>query len=211
MLTDAARSTMLGLVQGACHVVTPSRYSVSGSRCGIAYYDTSRDEPITEVTEFAGAVAALQADPVIAAIYGSENVQRLAIQFVYNTCGLLDDGIDILAAFEATWNALVTESSQPHWRFAAVANLSNFSFAGDIADLGHGVSIQGRSFDRLSKRSGSIKWTWTSSPKIGQPAGQRVLTCLSSKPANRRHRLTSSLPRMGSPIRAPRERSWQCA
>jgi Apea-like HEPN len=154
VLTDAARSTMLGLVQGACHVVTPSRYSVSGSRCGIAYYDTSRDEPITEVTEFAGAVAALQADPVIAAIYGSENVQRLAIQFVYNTCGLLDDGIDILAAFEATWNALVTESSQPHWRFAAVANLSNFSFAGDIADLGHGVSIQGRSFDRLRQTLG---------------------------------------------------------
>ena len=58
MLTDAARSTMLGLVQGACHVVTPNRYSVSGSRRGIAYYDTSRDEPITEVTEFAGAVAA---------------------------------------------------------------------------------------------------------------------------------------------------------
>jgi hypothetical protein len=114
----------------------------------------SRDEPITEVTEFAGAVAALQADPVIAAIYGPDNAHRLAIQFVYNTCGLLDDGIDILAAFEATWNALVTESSQPHWRFAAVANLSNFSFDRGIADLGHGVSIQGRSFDRLRQMLG---------------------------------------------------------
>jgi len=154
VLTEVARSTVLGLVQRAWHVVTPSRYSVSGSRRGIAYYDTSRDEPIIEVTEFAGAVAALQSDTVIAAIYGPDNAQRLAIQFVYNTCGLLDDGVDIPAAFEATWNALVTESSQPHWRFAAVANLSNFSFTADIAELGHGVSIQGRSFDHLKQALG---------------------------------------------------------
>ena len=154
MLTDVARSAMLGLVQRACDVVTPSRFSVSGSRRGIAYYDTSRDKPITELAEFGGAVAALQADPVIATIYGPDNAPRLAIQFVYNTCGLLDDGIDIPAAFEATWSALVTESARSHWRFAAVANLSNFSFTGDVANLGHGVSVQGRSFDHLRQALG---------------------------------------------------------
>ena len=154
MLTDVARSTMLSLVQRACDVVTLSRFSVSGSRRGIGYYDTSRDRPITELAEFGGAVAALQADPVIATIYGPDNAPRLAIQFVYNTCGLLDEGIDIPAAFEATWNALVTESSRPHWRFAAVANLSNFSFTGDVANLGHGVSVQGRSFDHLRQALG---------------------------------------------------------
>jgi hypothetical protein len=154
VLTDVARSTMLGLVQRACDVVTPSPFSLTGSRRGIAYYDTSRDKPITELAEFGGAVAALQADPVIATIYGPDNAPRLAIQFVYNTCGLLDDGIDIPAAFEATWNALVTESSRPHWRFAAVANLSNFSFTGDVANLGHGVSVQGRSFDHLKQALG---------------------------------------------------------
>jgi len=154
VLTDVARSTMLSLVQRACDVVTLSRFSVSGSRRGIGYYDTSRDRPITELAEFGGAVAALQADPVIATIYGPDNAPRLAIQFVYNTCGLLDEGIDIPAAFEATWNALVTESSRPHWRFAAVANLSNFSFTGDVANLGHGVSVQGRSFDHLRQALG---------------------------------------------------------
>src|SRR5438874_3523477 len=111
---------MLGLVQRACDVVTPSPFSVSGPRRGIAYYDISRDKPITELAEFGGAVAALQADPVIAKIYGLENAPRLAIQFVYNTCGLLDNGIDIPSAFEATWSALVTENSRPHWRFTAV-------------------------------------------------------------------------------------------
>ena len=154
MLTDMARSTMFGFVQRACDVVTPSRFSASGSRQGTALYDSSRDKPITELAEFGGAVAALQADPVIAKIYGLENAPRLAIQFVYNTCGLLDNGVDIPSAFEATWSALVTESSRPHWRFAAVANLSNFSFTGDVADLGHGVSVQGRSFDHLRQELG---------------------------------------------------------
>ena len=154
MLTDMARSTMFRFVQRACDLVTPSRFSASGSRRGTAFYDTSRDKPITDLTEFGEAVAALQADPVIATIYGLENAPRLAIQFVYNTCGLLDNGIDIPSAFEATWSALVTESSHPHWRFSAVANLSNFSFTGDVADLGHGVSVQGRSFDRLKQALG---------------------------------------------------------
>ena len=154
MLTDTARSTMFGFVQRACGVVTPSRFSASGSRQGTALFDSSRDKPITELAEFGGAVAALQADPVIAKIYGLENAPRLAIQFVYNTCGLLDNGIDIPSTFEATWSALVTENSRPHWRFAAVANLSNFSFTGDVADLGHGVSVQGRSFDRLKQTLG---------------------------------------------------------
>src|SRR5439155_5405076 len=79
VLTDAARFTLLGLVQRACDVVTPSRFSASGSRRGIAFYDTLRDKPITELAEFAGAVAALQADPVIAAIFGPDNARRLAI------------------------------------------------------------------------------------------------------------------------------------
>ena len=148
------RSTMFGFVQRACDVVTPSRFSASGSRRGTALNDSSRDKPITELAEFGGAVAALQADPVIAKIYGLENAPRLAIQFVYNTCELLDNGIDIPSAFEATWRALVTESSRPSWRFAAVANLSNFMFTGDVANLGHGVSVQGRSFDRLRQELG---------------------------------------------------------
>lgn len=145
---------MFGFVQKACDIVTPSRFSTSVSRRGTAFYDSSRDKPITELAEFEGAVATLQADPVIAEIYGLENVPRLAIQFVYNTCELLDNGIDFPLAFGTTWSALVTESSNPHWRFAAVANLSNFSFTGDMANLGHGVSVQGRSFDHLGQELG---------------------------------------------------------
>jgi hypothetical protein len=102
LLTDAARTALLGLVQSACEVVLPSRFSPNRSRRGFALYDTERDKSITEVAEFAGAAAALQADPDIAAIYGAENARRLAIQFVYNTCGLVDDGLDVQAAFDAT-------------------------------------------------------------------------------------------------------------
>jgi hypothetical protein len=154
VLTDATRSALLGLVQDSCDAIAPNRGSLSRSRHGIAYRDASRDKPITEVATFAGAVAALQADPAISTVYGSNNAHRLAIQFVYNTCERLDSGSDIQAAFEATWTALVAETSQPNWRFAGVANLNNFSYAGDVADLGHGVSIRGRSFDWLRQRLG---------------------------------------------------------
>lgn len=151
MLTDGVRSALLNLVESACKVVTPSRFSSSHSRYGFAFYDAERDKVITELSEFVGAVTALQTDPTIAATYGVDNSPRLAIQFVYNVCGLLDNGIDIHSAFDATWTSLVTESSRPNWRFASIANLSNFSFEGDFADLGHGVSIQGRSFERLTQ------------------------------------------------------------
>ena len=185
MLTDAARSTLLGLVESACDVIAPSRGSLSRSRHGIAYYNTERDKLITEVAEFAGAVAALQADPVISAVYGPDNAHRLAIQFVYNTCGLLDSGADIPAAFEATWTALVAETSQPDWRFAGVANLNNFSYDGDIADLGHGVSIQGRSFERLKQ---TLNWDQVDVDRLsedwsaGGGASSYVLVVVTTQP-----------------------------
>lgn len=155
MLTGATRSTLLSLVESACDVVTPSRFSLSRSRYGIAHYDTERDKPITEVASFARAVAALQADPAICAVYGPDNAHRLAIQFVYNTCRFLDSGADTPTAFQSTWTALVAETSDPNWRFAAVANLNSFTYDGDVVELGHGVSIQGRSFDRLKK---TLRW-----------------------------------------------------
>jgi hypothetical protein len=154
VLTDAVRSSLLALAKSACELVPPSLFSATRSRSGIAYYDSSRDKPITEVADFPAAVTALQSDPLIARIYGPANAHRLAIQFVYNTCGLLDNGMDIPASFDATWSALGAESSQTDWRFVAVANVSNFSFGADIADLGHGVSIQGRSYDRLRQALG---------------------------------------------------------
>jgi hypothetical protein len=154
-LSDATRRALLDLVGSACDVVTPNRFSSDGSRYGIAYYDMARDKPITEVATFAGAIAALQADPAVALAYGPESANRLAIQFVYNTCRLLDRGADIPPAFEATWTALQTETSNPNWTFAAVANLNSFTYDGDVIDLGHGVTIRGRSFDWLMS---ALQW-----------------------------------------------------
>ena len=155
MLTDVTRCALLSLVESASDVVIPRHFFRSRSRYGIAYYDMERDRPITEVVTFASAVTALQADPVICAVYGLDNAHRLAIQFVYNTCKLLDSGADIPTAFEATWTALVAETSDPDWRFAAVANLYNFTYDGDVVELGHGVTIRGRSFDWLKE---TLKW-----------------------------------------------------
>ena len=87
--------------------------------------------------------------PAFSSVYGAENAQRLAIQFVYNTCKLLDSGANVAQAFEATWSAFSEETAEPDWHFAGLANLNNFNYHGEHADLGHGVSILGRSFERL--------------------------------------------------------------
>lgn len=155
MLTDATRSALRSLVESACDAVTPSRFSLRPSRYGVAYYDAERDKSITEVRAFPVAVAALQVDPAISEMYGPENAHRLAIQFVYSTCKLLDSGADAPTAFEATLAALVAETADPHWRFAAVANLNSFAYDGDMVDLGYGVTIRGRSFDWLQQ---TLKW-----------------------------------------------------
>lgn len=102
MHTDVTGSAVLSLVEDACEGVTPNRFSLSRSRHGIAYCDTERDRSITGVATFAGAMAALQGDPAICAVCGPDNAHRPAIQFVYNTCGLLESGVDIPKAFEAT-------------------------------------------------------------------------------------------------------------
>lgn len=185
MPTDATRRALLDLVGSACDVVTPSRFSPDGSRYGIAYYDMTRDRPISEVAAFAGAVAALQADPAVASAYGPESANRLAIQFVYNTCMLLDRGADLPVAFEATWTALQAETSNPNWVFAAVSNLNSFTYDGDVVDLGHDVAIRGRSFDWLMS---ALHWDqvdldrlsedWT----MGWHASSFVLVVVTSQP-----------------------------
>ena len=150
MLADAARSALFSLVGSACCDLA-TRVDADQFRHGIAYYDSERDKEITKLPEFAGATATLQAEPAIIGAYGSDNVHRLAVQFVYNTIRLLDSSGNCTAAFGVAWSALAAETADPNWRFAAVANLNNFSYDGDIADLGNGVSVQGRSFERLKE------------------------------------------------------------
>lgn len=69
--------------------------------------------------------------------YGRESANRLAIQVVYNTCRLLDEGAELSAAFGATWRALQTETANPNWSFAAVANINCF-----VAEVRPDVHLQ---------------------------------------------------------------------
>jgi hypothetical protein len=185
VLNDATRRALFDLVGSACDVVPPSRFSPDGSRYGIAFYDMTRDKPITEVPAFKGAVAALELDPASVIAYGRENANRLAIQFVYNTCRLVDGGADLSAAFEATWTALQAETADPNWTFAAVANINCFAYDGDVVDLGHGVTICGRSFEWLMS---ALRWDQGDLDRLsedwsagGHPSSY-VLVVLTSQP-----------------------------
>jgi hypothetical protein len=181
LLSDTVHAALWALVR-TLHDATGARHRLS---FGIAYYDSERDRVITHVAAFGPAVTALQADPAIISAYGNENADRLAIQFAYNTFSLLDESREIAAAFEAAWTALATETADPNWQFAAVANLNNFSYEGIAADLGHGVSIHGRSFDWLKE---ALHWDQADLDRLsedwsaGGGSSSYVLTAITNQP-----------------------------
>lgn len=153
MPSDASRNALWALVQRVGQIIAAEPSAIRRFR-GIAIYDSAKDRRVTDLPEFAAAAAALSDSPDVATMYGSHNAHRLAIQFVYNTYARVENAAAIAEAFETTWMAFVAETSQPAWRFVAVANINNFSYNADVADLGHGVSVQGRNFDRLKEEYG---------------------------------------------------------
>src|SRR4051812_39491321 len=100
MLTDASRDALLALVQSVGQVIAAKPNAVRRFR-GIAIYDTSKDKRVTDLPEFPAAAAALSADQDVATVYGSENANRLAIQFVYNTYAVVENVDTISDAFAA--------------------------------------------------------------------------------------------------------------
>jgi len=186
--TDATRSSLLALLEA----VTPAAARL---RHATAYFDAERDKALTQVAAFAPAVASLEADPAFAAPFGATNLQRLAIQFAYHTFSLLDTYGSLGGAFDAVWAALVAEAKDPVWRFAAVANLNNFAYGSDVADLGHGVSVQGRLFDRLRAE---LRWDQYDLDRLsedwsaGGGASSHVLVVVTSQPKTPDNFLLSS-------------------
>jgi len=114
-----------------------------------ALFDSDRDRVINQLPAFAPTEHALRNDEDLIRLYGPENAARLALQFVYESWNRTASGASIDQALEAASEAFEAEAATPTWRFTAIANINNFSYNGTFVDLGDGVSIQGRNFERL--------------------------------------------------------------
>ncbi len=120
-----------------------------------AIYDTRRDEIVTELPAYEGAVSALSILPLVEEMYGIEESGRLALQFVYGFLGRLTEPTFEPEVFESTWQAFWTELSETEWTWLGLANLQNFRSESMLLDLGDGITIRGRSFEELAQ----MGWT----------------------------------------------------
>ena len=120
-------------------------------RNATALYDTTRDEIVTALPAYEGAVNVLSAFPLVEELYGAEESGRLALQFVYGFLGRLTEPAFDPEVFGSTWQAFWEELSEPEWTWLGLANLQNFRSTSMSLDLGDGITIRGRSFDELAE------------------------------------------------------------
>ena len=120
-----------------------------------------RDSIIDGLPSFAGAREALLAPPLVAERYGTDEGDRLALQFVYNLFPR-HDARGLGADVRRVWRDYLAEVARPDWRFFGVANLRHLIVAGDVrlpVSLADGVSIRGRSSKELADL-GFSDMTW---------------------------------------------------
>ncbi len=147
---DRLRGLLKELALPALAAISGSSFGIEGCKSAVAYYDSRKDDLITGLGVFQPAVDALSQLPAVRGFFGANEATRLAIQFVFNACRNVADGLPFDAAFDRTWVSFAQELRTPTWSYRAVANMQNIQCSQAPLDLGQGVSIRGRSFKELS-------------------------------------------------------------
>lgn len=147
---EQAQAALQTLTLQGLSAIAQSSFGIAGCKGGIAYYDTRKDDLVTTHASFEPAVEALARIPAVQTFFGAVEAKRLAIQFVFNACRWVSDGVPADAAIEQVWAAFVQELSTPTWTFAGVANVQNIECSENIINLFDGISVRGRSFEELS-------------------------------------------------------------
>jgi Apea-like HEPN len=161
----AGKDELRTLAMKAVEMATARREPLESLR-GTALHDESRDEKVTSLDEFPGAVATLTGDALIAERYGEGNAQRLTIQFVYEVGWKLDVLEWSESAFEEVWQAFCGELEDSEWVSRGLANMRYFQSGEQRIDLPDGVSVRRRSFEELERLGfdehilGELKRDW---------------------------------------------------
>jgi len=138
------------LTRNGLEAISQSSFGVDGCSRSVAYFDSRKDHLFTSLESFQPASEALGQLAAVRDLFGSEQANRLAIQFVFNACRLVADGLQPVDAFEHVWSAFKQEVAAPTWTYRAVANMQNIDCSKHPIELTDGVSVRGRSFDELS-------------------------------------------------------------
>ena len=150
MTLNELKEVLRSLTMAGLSAIAGSSFGIDGCRRAIAYYDTRKDEVVTALASFPPAVEGLAGFPAVSTLFGSGEARRIAIQFVFNACRHVGDSITPETAFERVWDGFARELDTATWTFAAVANMQNVECLEEKIDLVDGISIVGRSFEKLA-------------------------------------------------------------
>jgi Apea-like HEPN len=157
-VVDDAREALRALLVEAHERVITSAETLAEYKGGTAIFDTERDCPLSDLAAFAGTVESLRRLPAFMRAFGAEHDQRATLQFIYDyftrAVGLAFED----AAFEATFEAFISEIDNPNWTFVAFANLRNVRSDDAFIDFGDGISIRRRSLEEIEERLGWTDW-----------------------------------------------------
>jgi hypothetical protein len=176
---NRAREALQALVADACAQVVTSAEALAEYSGGTAIYNLERNRPLTDLAGFPAAYEALQQVPEFVRAFGTEHGERATLQFVYEYFTRTTERLEFdNEAFDATFNAYISELDDPNWTYIAFANLRNFKSDDPLIDFGDGISIRHRSFDEIEERLGWTEWhfehltrDWTE----GHAASEHVL------------------------------------
>jgi hypothetical protein len=175
---DRARGALKALVAEAhAHVVT-SAEALAEYTGGTAVFNLERDRPLSDLPGFPVALETLQQVPEFVRAFGTEHAERATLQFVYEYFARIEQLEVDDEAFDAAFEAFISELDDPNWTYVAFANLRNFQSDDALIDFGDGISIRHRSFEEIEERLGWTEWhfdhltrDWTE----GHAASEHVL------------------------------------
>jgi hypothetical protein len=143
MLDASTKTAIRTVLDEAISMAVESESSIDGLR-GIALFDSERDAPLTSLHSFEAASQALTGVPNFATRFGSAQVTRIILQFLYEYFARADSIKFEESVFEDLWRDFSTELLEAHWIVRSVANIEYFRTETWPLDLGDGISIQGR-------------------------------------------------------------------
>jgi hypothetical protein len=154
---DAREALRALLAETHAHVVT-SAETLAEHKGGTAIFNTERDRPLSDLPAFPGTVESLRQLPPFVRAFGTEHDRRATLQFIYDYFTRADGLAFDDAAFDATFQAFISELDDPNWTYVSFANLRNFRSDDALIDFGGGVSIRHRSFEEIEERLGWTEW-----------------------------------------------------
>ena len=149
MAESPLKSRLRALMQEVVETAQEADGQLRRGQRAVAIYNTERDDRVTALPSFAGAVDELASAPQFVAAAGRENASRIVLQLTYDYLERLTTQDFDEATFEATWTSFSEELAKPNWIYLSMGNLEGFTSDSDVLQLGDGISIEGRSFARL--------------------------------------------------------------